>query len=317
MSWSCVLPTNRPERFQTFAEAWGPLFRKHEVKVHVVQDLPRTDARISLEGAQIYSWAHLGDRRLFPTGTDMVRSFGFQMAWADGSDYILSLDDDVLPEGDVFAAYERAFTRGAPCSPYFDVGMLTTYNGQMRGFPYREREPKTVAIQYGGWSGVLDYDAPTQLAVVKEHEDFHPVVAPVPRGAAVTGCIMNAAWRREYTPLMWQLPMLGGLYNRFGDIWSGLFAKKVLDHLGDVMVINGEASVRHERASDPIVSLGREAPGIPVNEHLWDALHVEGETISNSYREVTNSAYEHFLSFSEEYSGHFRTCRNRWLSCFV
>jgi hypothetical protein len=202
------------------------------------------------------------------------------------------------------------FDAGAPCSPYLDVGSLTSYGKPMRGFPFEDRLPQEVAVQYGGWNGVLDYDAPTQLAGVNESESFHPVVMPVPRGVPVTGCIMNAAWRTEYAHIMWQLPLYAFNYNRFGDIWAGLFAKKVLDDEAAVMVVNGEASVRHERASNPIVNMTREGPGIPVNERLWDAL--EG----GDYQAVTDSAFRYFRKFDHEYALHFREARDEWVRLF-
>jgi hypothetical protein len=157
---------------------------------------------------------------------------------------------------------------------------------------------------------VLDYDAPTQLAGVKENESFHPVVMPVPRYAPVTGCIMNAAWRTEYAKIMWQLPLYAFNYNRFGDIWAGLFAKATLDQLGDVMVINGEAPVRHERASNPIANMTREGPGIPVNENLWE--HLGG----GNYESITDSAFHYFKNHDHEYALHFRVARDEWVRLF-
>jgi hypothetical protein len=181
-----------------------------------------------------------------------------------------------------------------------------------------------VAVQYGGWDGVLDYDAPTQLAGASLNEVFHPVVVPVPRGAAVTGCIMNAAWRTEYAPIMWQLPLYSGRFNRFGDIWAGLFAKKTLDAEGAVMVINGEATVRHERASDPVANLEREAPGIPVNEGLWAALSSEyGWPVDDSlarveiYRRVTDNAHRHLKTVDHDYAQHFLAARDEWLRLYA
>lgn len=165
---------------------------------------------------------------------------------------------------------------------------------------------------------MLDYDAPTQLANVNPVESFHPVVLPVPRGCAVTTCIMNAAWRTEYAPIMWQLPLdAHGRFNRFGDIWSGLFQKRVLDTLGKVMVINGKASVRHERASDPLANLEREAPGIPVNEEMWGALDgpfTSGGSIAAMFQSVTDRAS--YIFEDDDYAAHFLNARDEWLALF-
>jgi len=257
-----------------------------------------------------------------PTGTDMIRSWGMYQAWLGDAPYVLTLDDDVrpIPGWDPFEAYEEAFEQGSVASRFLSVGALTTSHQQMRGFPYRDRASAKVAIQYGGWDGVLDYDAATQLVTQPENGFFADVVMPVPRGVPVTTCIMNAAWRREYTPIMWQLPMLDGKYNRFGDIWSGLFQKRVLDVLGDVMVVNGKATVRHERASNPITNLEREQPGVEINETLADVVFSDEDVewdgpLVDAYRIVTNRAA--FRGFSPDYRKHFLYARDAWLELFA
>lgn len=322
MTWACIVPTNRPDRFATFLDAWTPLFEKHNVFLIPVFD--SEDGGLDDPPDFLVcqdNWASIPD--FIPRQTDMIRSWGIYRAWVTKATYTLSLDDDVLPEGDLFEAYEKVFDAGAPCSEYFDVGALTSFDGQLRGFPYRDRNRAEVAVQYGGWNGVLDFDAPTQLAGVNAEERFDPVVIPVPRGAAVTGCIMNCAWRTEYAPIMWQLPLLAGRFNRFGDIWSCLFQKRVLDALGKVMVINGKASVRHERASDPLANLEREAPGIPHNEDLWKCLHEDEDFweatagMIPEYKCYTGRAYRAFDEVDERYADHFLSARDDWLKLFA
>jgi hypothetical protein len=315
VSWAVVVPTNRRDQFLQFLQAWETLFRKHNVYLIVVQDRMGHDDDIlqaqvdsGIEG-EVHHWGTI-KAKYVPRQTDMVRSWGIYKAWRHGSTYTLSLDDDVRPFRDVFDEYEKVFRAGAPCSPYLDVGALTSYNGQLRGFPFKDRTKAKVAVQYGGWNGVLDYDAPTQLAGVRDVEVFSALVVPVPRGAAVTGCIMNAAWRTEYAKIMWQLPLHGGKFNRFGDIWSALFQKRVLDAEGSVMVINGEAAVEHERASNPIRNLERESPGIPVNEQLWSALP------SGDFETVTDAAFHFFKVVDHEYALHFRKARDEWVRLY-
>ena len=253
----------------------------------------------------------------------MIRSLGFFQAWTARSEFTLTLDDDVrpLPGVDIFAEYEKAFARGAYCSEYFSVGDLTTDGAALRGFPYRERGRAPVAVQYGGWHGVLDYDAAAQLVSRPEsNHEFAPVCIPVPKGAPVTTCIMNAAFRTKYTPIMWQLPMIDGKYNRFGDIWSGLLQKKILDSFGRVMLINGAASVRHERASDPIANLEREAPGVRINESLWSHLGAfdyapETDRMGVAYRALINVFANH-PDLDLEYANTLRYASHKWLELF-
>lgn len=327
--WSVVVPTVRPEKFEGFVEAWRALFEKHDVRLIVVNDAPELDPKIedaasSLKLSSITLLDHSSLDWFVPRGTDMIRSIGIYRAWEEGRDFTLTLDDDVIPtRADTFEAYEKVFEAGAPVSSYLSVGALTNAGVEMRGFPFTDRTPREVAVQYGGWLGVLDLDAPTQL-LGGEGDMFWPVVMPVPRGAVTTCCIMNAAWRTKYAPIMWQLPMLEGRYNRFGDIWSGLFIKHTLDHLNRAMVLNGRAVVHHDRASDPLKNLERELPGIPVNEKLNDYLSLPGlsiplsacDDLERTYRFVTNYAGTHFKTFDREYAAHFLKARDAWLALF-
>lgn len=320
VTWAVVVPTNRPERFADFFSAWGPLFEKHRAKLIVVQDLPESDPGIvaAVSGGGHFTFCRKDLPAWIPTGTDMVRSHGILAAWRLGGDYVLSLDDDTLPDGDVFAEYEAAFEAGAPCSPYLDVGALTDSGLQMRGFPYRDRVKSEVAIQYGGWHGVLDYDAATQLVCDNEPRRFAPVVMPVPKGVAVTGCAMNMAWRSEFSVAMWQLPLWEGRYNRYGDIWAGLFAKRTMDALGKAVVVNGRASVKHERASDPTANLVKELPGVEPNSQLWDAVATPfARELHDVYRQVTDDAHGYFAGVDPDYARHFLRCRNDWLGQYV
>jgi len=293
MKWAVVVPTCRRDRYERFYDAWKHLFVQHSVSLFTVWDEP--------------PWEGIPD--LIPRRTDMIRSWGFYRAWRDGATFTLSLDDDVAPITDVFAEYEHGFQGDWALTPYLSVGSLTNSSLEMRGFPYAGRRKQAV-VQYGGWDGVLDLDAATQLTSRPGHHEFQPVCLPVPEGVPVTTCAMNFAFRTEHTPIMWQLPLLDGRYNRFGDIWSGLIQKRVLDSQGDVMLVNGRARVFHDRASDPFTNLEREAPGLRHNEGLWGSLR------AGTFLQVTDSFASFFSGCDPMYALHFRRCRDRWLSLF-
>jgi hypothetical protein len=309
---------------RAFLNSWGHWFTKHQVTLVVMWDLPKVpDALRGMthsEPIHELCWKDLTTKYI-PTKTDMIRSFAFKWAYDNiEAPYFITLDDDVRPNmfDEVFTEYERVFNEDSTLSCYFDVGAMTTSGLQMRGYPYKDRVKREVAVQYGGWNGVLDYDAATQLAVPQEDHYFNGQVMPMPKGAAVTCCIMNTAWRREYTPIMWQLPMLDGRYNRVGDIWSGLFIKKTLDALNKVMVINGAATVEHRRASNPYNSLIKEAPSVWLNDNLWDNLSNPEEeltevTMIDAYKNVTDSAIAFFAEHDKEYAKHFEKARDEWL----
>ena len=321
--WCVIVPSNRPEEMKKFLEAWNDLFLKHEVALVVMWDLPEVPSGFPGFWRTHLCWKDLTTKYI-PSKTDMVRSFAFKWAY-DNTDaqYFLTLDDDVRPDliYDLFEEYEKVFDRGTVLSEYFDVGSLTSADVQMRGFPYKDRKKVDVAVQYGGWDGVLDYDAATQITTQPEDQIFDTTVITIPKGSAVTCCIMNCAWQREYTPIMWQLPMFEGRYNRVGDIWSGLMIKKTLDAVGSGLVINGSASVRHQRASNVYNSLQKEAPSVWLNDYLWENLatpskHVIQVDMTTAYKEVTDSAIEFFSKHDKEYAGHFKLARDEWMGLF-
>jgi len=313
-TWSVVVPTNRPDRFEEFLNEWIDLFVRHDVALFVIADLEEAGPikeqfdRCGLEGE---FWPRSSiEAEYIPWMSDMIRSWGIYRAWVWGNEYTLTLDDDTKPFVDVFDLYEEEFVRPRPHSSYFSVGAMTSSHKEMRGFPYEQRESGRVMVQYGGWNGMLDYDALTQLAGVGDSAQFWPFVVPVPVGAATTTCIMNCAFRREFSREMWQLPLFEGRYNRFGDIWSGLIQKRVLDHTGGVMLINGRASVMHERASNPKLNLRKEKPGIEPNEDLWEHL------APGDYEYVSASFASYFRDRDPDYWTHFIMARTEWMGLF-
>lgn len=319
MRWVVVTPTNRVEKYLHFLDKWQDLFQRHDVHLVVVEDNPKKSKEITKQLKVPHThlcWEDLPD--FIPRRSDMIRSYGIYIGYTLKPEYMLTLDDDVEPyDRDPFIEYAVQFMAGAPLSKYLSVGSLTSSHLQMRGFPYFDRKPAEVAVQYGGWSGVLDYDASTQLANPEDTQDFIDINIPVPKGSGATCCIMNTAWKRDYSPIMWQLPLLEGNYNRFGDIWSGLFIKKTLDSVGSVMVINGKASIRHDRASNPFANVRREASGMEINEYLWDNLvDPEENDLIKAYIKITDSAAEYFKKHNEHYADYFVESRDKWMKLF-
>ena len=233
-----------------------------------------------------------------PYRTGSIRSYGFLQAWRRGFD-VVTLDDDCLPAPDVdlIGEYKDAFAAEFPVSSYFDVGHTFGLGEYMRGFPFRGRDAATPLVQYGGWDNVPDMDALTQA----EHERSGPVggyrfdrrALAVPRGVGVTGCIMNVAIRHEALPMLYQLVM--GMdrvgYDRWDDIWSGLFVKRICDHLRRPVVVNGKASVVHTRASDTATNLTKEQGGYTLNERMWAHLgrvDLTADSVLGCYEELTD-----------------------------
>ena len=269
-----VVPTIRETHINAFLDAW-----QWPCQVIVVEDHPERSFQLP---PRIDHYAHsdierdLGaDSWIIPRRTDCVRSYGYWKAWQTGKPYIITLDDDCLPDlwdAEQFTQEHLNNLRLTRAERWY-----STLDGVYpRGVPYEQRGAETpIGISHGLWCGVLDLDSLTQLhygrAGLMEAETRQGLV---PFGQYFPMCGMNLAWRREYTPLLYFLLMgqdaAGNAYpfDRFGDIWAGVIAKKVLDHLG-VAVWSGAPFVRHERASNVWANFDKEHAGIKANEMFW------------------------------------------------
>lgn len=293
-----VVPTNRPDKFAEFFKKWKPYFEKHKVTLYIIEDNPTAEIHVTGN----FEIKHLTQAQAkltpaIPIRTGSIRSLGLKWAYRDGHDIIITLDDDCHPsEADTIQEYIDGFEKKWTVSEYFDVGNTFGLNEFMRGYPMWEREVSEPLIQYGGWDNVPDMDAFTQMKHEAKGEiggaKFDRKALAIPKGIAFTGCIMNAAMKREAVPMLYQHMM--GIervgYDRSDDIWSGYFSKVICDHLNVPIVINGKASIVHTRASNTMNNLEKELLAYGYNEVLWQNLKgivLTEKTVAGCYKELT------------------------------
>lgn len=294
MTWGVVIPTIREELFIEWLEAWKPILEKHNVTLYVCEDHKTKKIKIDTSKYKFkinhYCWKDIDkdlgkDAWIIPRKCDGIRSYGYLKAYQDHCYYIWTVDDDCFPhqpmfgdDVDILEEYTKVFMHGTTWTgDYYDVSTHTLGAEQkMRGMPFKYRDKKIPVIQYGVWHNIPDYDGITQLAYPDEVWHTQSINL-VPKHQALTGCIMNAAWNSSATPFMYQL-LMGEVkgkkmpYNRWGDIWSGLLAKKVCDEHDMCIAINGYAVVEHTRASNVQKNIEQEASGYAPNEVMWDIL---------------------------------------------
>jgi len=305
VSVAVVVPTIREECALRWLDEWKDDLR--DARVILVEDNPEPTFAIS--GAEHYSWrdfAELGeDEWIIPRRTSACRSFGFLKALQGDADIIWTTDDDCYPEEARRGSYLDALRENVTCS----VASADVMNGWWntissaglypRGYPYGIRETeRPVMVHHGLWSNVPDLDGITQLANPDLRLGPAKGVDVVPEGAFFPFCIMNVAFRREAAPLLYMLLMGQDLhgdrwgFDRFDDIWAGLFLKKTADHLGWA-VTSGAPSVRHSRASDPRRNADLEAPGMAAHEDFWPHIrdvNLTGTTPAECYAELAAAA---------------------------
>lgn len=286
-----VVPSIRQNCFDDFYKRWDEWELFSKVDLILMEDNPTKT--FAIEKGIHYSWEDIESELkekswVIPRRSDTVRSFGYLMAYKLGYDYIMTLDDDCYPEH----GFEDIVSGHLQCLNGRTKWYNTLSSGKPRGMPYDNLGKRQVHVNHGLWTNVLDYDAPTQLAAPFE-ENFSYDNRIVPNGSYFPFCGMNAMWRREATVLMYHL-LMGCVddgptdvatesqrnlvklpFDRFGDIWCGLFMKKIADALG-WNVSTGVPYIRHERASNPFVNIKKEAHGLGVNEFLWQIVDAIG-----------------------------------------
>ena len=316
MRAAIVVPTIREECIARFLDAWASQLAGHTVIV--VEDNPEKTFDISKPGVRHYCWADIDaelgrDSWIIPRRTDCVRSFGYYLASQLPVDMIVTLDDDCYPAGPGFLQthYEHLYLP-ASSSAWVSTGTGVT----PRGVPYNNTERKSeCVINHGLWNNVPDFDAITQIANTRLGQPFEPVDQVIPKGKFFPMCGMNLAFKPKMAPAMYFLLMgKNWPFDRFGDIWCGIFSKKICDHLG-LAVCSGEPRIEHQRASNPWTNLRKELPGYEVNETLWeavDSLVLTGTNPRECYRELAEK-----LPLSGEYWDQLRAAMGMWTGLFA
>lgn len=316
MKAAIVVPTIREECIVRFLDAWSSEFTGQEVIV--VEDNPERSFEIAGCGIRHYCWAdidaELGENSwIIPRRTDCIRSFGYYRAYQLQPDMIVTLDDDCYPAGPDFLKTHFETL----CVPTKSPAWVSTGSGVTpRGVPYdnTQRQAECV-ISHGLWTNVPDFDAITQIANARFQQPFWPLDQVIPRGKYFPMCGMNLAFKPKIVAVMYFLLMgKSWSFDRFGDIWCGLFAKRICDHLG-LSVRSGEPRIEHQRASNPWTNLRKELPGYEANEHLWevvDSTVLTGTTPAECYRELAEK-----LPLAGEYWDHLRRAMQLWTRLFA
>lgn len=313
-----VVPTIRENCFKDFCDRWRERDLFDYVDLIVMEDNPSKtfEAPKDLPICHL-SWkdieSQLDERQwIIPRRSDTVRSFAYWWAWTEDYKYIMTLDDDCYPMEDqsgleLVSGHVDAMDNK---SKWFN----TLNSVKPRGIPfYNVGRRENIVLNHGLWTGVLDYDAPTQL-VAPEPEHFDDSNKIVPRGSYFPMCGMNVMWKSEITVWMYHLIMgrmwqpdnpmsdASGIvwtdFDRFGDIWCGIIMKRLCD-LSGLEVTTGTPYIRHERASDPFKNLVKEAEGIGVNEYFWqwiDDFETEKKDPATMYYEMGTHVYQFSLA---------------------
>lgn len=342
-----VVPSIREKSINDFVERWNSIGLFDHVDLFLMEDNPTKTFNLSSTALKHFCWNDIenylkSNSWIIPRRSDTVRSYGYLRAAQNGYKYIMTLDDDCYPctnaDGvtyDGLGFVNEHLKWLSSRSRWFN----TLNSVKPRGIPYYNLgENKNTLVNHGLWTNVLDYDAPYQLAnPISEKFSYDNVI--VPHRSFFPMCGMNVMWRAEATVLMYHLLMGQKItkpnvkdnqlvklsFDRFGDIWCGIFMKKIADIKG-YSVSTGMPYIRHERASNPFANLKKEANGIEVNEKLWEyvdkftvyPLNNSNQSLAECYRQL-GIHIEHYDEFPEhvDYFKELGQAMQIWAGLFV
>jgi reversibly glycosylated polypeptide/UDP-arabinopyranose mutase len=226
---------------------------------------------------------------------------------------IVTLDDDCYPCTPNFLQehYNKLAT------PADSPAWVSTGQGvPPRGMPYfNDQRKMECVLNHGLWTEIPDFDAMTQLVNGRLKQEFQHVDQAIPLGSYFPMCGMNLAFRPQLVPAMYFLLMghRDWPYDRFGDIWCGIFLKKICDHL-NAGVKSGNPTVQHQRASNVWANLRKEQTVYEVNETLWkeiDSVVLTHDTFKDCYIELASK-----LRMPGDYWCRLTQAMRRWADLF-
>ena len=293
-----VIPTIRDLRF---LKSWKNKFS--QCHLIVIEDKNDCDVEVSSQkfaSVNIYTRSDIkkefgSNSWIFSRKNAGIRTYGFYKAHKLGADIIITIDDDCYPTGDdLVQGHLDNLNFKAPekwINTYPNPSWIYT-----RGIPYKVRDKVKICISHGLWSGALDLDGRVESKLPKllEEKKYPPIRQIIPFNYYYPMCSMNLAFSREITPIMF-FPMMGKKpdgtpwsYDRYDDIWAGIFSKKIMDHLG-LGVVNGSPFVNHKKVSKARENHKKELTGASINEKLWklvDEVKLTKDTPKDCYIEL-------------------------------
>lgn len=254
---------------------------------------------------------------LIPPKSHDELSFGLLYALkyqkAYGYNMVVFVDDDTHPQDNVDflgehynALYGGSFNYKYP--PPGKTYVNTHPCVYVRGYPYSQRinaKPTRIigkpvngsVLNMGCWFDVPDLNAYDYLTNSERYsaDVFDPRfdVFAVPSKVYAPICSMNLAFKPEIIPAFYQL------YdnNRYNDMFSGVFLKRIADHLRANVSIGGPLVSHNKYPRDVYRDAAIELPSIKLNEVLAqrvEKIELYATTWLESYRELAFDLYRKF-----------------------
>lgn len=273
---------------------------------------------------------------IIPEKCHAETSFGFLVACEEEPDFVIELDDDVLPvlDCDIVRQHARnlfwsdgttVYCKGKWYNAIENLKLNMNAAIFARGHPYApetrdldyfwENSGNKCVLNMGLWMGCLDLDALTALhhggldgrynignvnlkrnKVILDEGTYSPI------------CSMNCSFVPEIIPAFYQLYMNFLGIDRFDDVWSGIFLKKVADHLKRKICIGAPVVFHNKRPRNVFNDIKKELEGMIIHETLWkmvDSVFLDGKTFWDSYRSLVSRLEDCVTDMKDKLHGKF------------
>ena len=286
---TCLVAINNENSFREFYKAWENELK--EVQLLVVENNAGQTFDCRSENTKHYSWVDI-DRDLgknywiIPRNSSSILSYGCYKASSE-ADIIIILDENARPESEgVIKKHIELLNQTHEEKSWTNI----LENIKPKGVPFHNISRKVpLYMNHGMWTENAVLDAATELSLSHKSPEISCNSTLIPRGHYFSMSSINLAIRSEIAPLMYFL-LMGNDYpfEGFGDIWAGVIAKKVMDHL-NMGVRSGAPFVENHKEIDIWKSLRAESNTLPVNESLWekiDSTILTASTPATCYAEI-------------------------------
>jgi hypothetical protein len=318
-----------PELLYSYADNFEKYGHKDEVEIiiigdhktpreglNVIRDLQKKGMHIEywdIEKQEAWLKSFPSLARIIPYNSDNRRNIGFLIAFEGGSEIIISIDDDnyASPDSDFIAGHKvigKEITAKTARSKngWFNICTLLETDPPRhlypRGFPYAKRWNDTVEftstrgkvmMNAGLWLQDPDVDAVSRLNEYVQSVKVNSDRILLDRYIWSPINTQNTSIHRDVLSCYYYISMdasIGGVkLDRYGDIWSGFFAKKVIDYLDDRVSIGLPVVIHDRTPHDLLKDLQNEFWGMILTEELieiLDAIELSGSNYSEAYLEL-------------------------------
>lgn len=253
---------------------------------------------------------------IIPYNSDNRRNIGYLIAGERKAEIILAIDDDNYV--DISKDYLKDqsivgttmdFEALSDKSGWFNICSMMRFEPERkiypRGYPYYKRWKDgdtsvrkvsgRIVINEGLWFEDPDIDSLTRLTEdVKGKEVLREQVF-LDKGTWSPINTQNTAFHRDLLPCLYFVLMgaslKGLIIERYGDIWSGLFAKKIVDHMGDYISFGKPVAIHRRNRHSLLKDLHWEFWAVMYTETLAEFLEtvtLSGKTYGECYLELAD-----------------------------